>query len=165
MLSGEDSKGAQKRKQMHDTFGSPDCIYFHAKIISNSTHLNLKLYAQYHHKTDIELKDTPSINDNGFEDYENNFESSLEDEKIVKKQRKMTKRKSPKKKHSCSKDHPKIFFGSLDDYNDHFRSVHVYTKPSSKSALFMLKYFADLIYQYFSWLKFFPVLFLQYIFL
>ena len=88
----------------------------------------MKLYAQYHHKTDIELKDTSSINDNGFEDYENNFESSVEDVKIVKKQRKIIKRKSLRKKHSCSKDHPKISFGSLDDYNDHFRSVHVYTK-------------------------------------
>ena len=84
----------------------------------------MKLYAQYYHKTDIELKDTSHIDDNGFEDYDNNFESG-EDEKIVKKQNKIIKRKSSKKKHSCTKDHPKISFDSLDDYNDHFRSDHV----------------------------------------
>merc|ERR1712008_374699 len=33
---------------------------------------------------DIELKDTSSINDNGFEDYENNFESSLEEKNCEK---------------------------------------------------------------------------------
>ena len=107
----------------------------------------MKLYSQYYHKTDIELKDT-SINDNGFEDYDNNFDSG-EDEKIVKKQNKITKRKSSKKKHSCTKDHPKISFDSLDDYNDHFRSVHVYTNPSNQAALLMLKIFCRLNLQVF----------------
>jgi len=84
------------------------------------------------------MKDTSSINDNGSEDYDNNFETG-EDEKTVKKQNKIIKRKSSKKKHSCTKDHPKISFDSLDDYNDHFRSVHVYTNPSNDAVLFMLK--------------------------